>query len=363
MTLCRTVHALGGAAQLDQLQRQPLGWLEGGIIQVYPGHEHYWNTCRHDRPDIHSPVGRAQYMLTDYVYIAHRCPDNWQLLCRYANTVQDRSQLLDLRHLAEYLKNRALGLNYGFDDVLIGIQAEQEIVLRSAPAYAVGRGHDIAPAARFLEKSELNGFHLSQGIRNLILSYAYFFGSSAAIERFADNAAANLFSDQNIAAACADIEDANLEWTGLERMEGIELYAEERPACQFDFKNSANPGKAYPRFVMYQDSMPEGAVMLQNGTVLFHCPDNWDRWQSALQKIDGTYTAPRYFDQADMDRFITAERVEMVRDLAVEDRTALARLHDAGPGKQSVREKLRDAVREVGQRSSQKGSARDGEAR
>lgn len=332
---------------------------------MYPGHEHYWNAYKHSRPDIHSPVGRAQYMLTDYVYIAHRCPDKWKLLCRYANTVQDRSQLLDLRHLAEYLKNRALGLKYGIDDTTVAIQAEEEIVLRSVPAYAEGRGHDIAPAASFLAKSEQRGHHLSQEIRNLILSYAYFFGSSAAMERFADSVAADHFSGQDIAAACASIEDVNLEWAGLDGMEGIELYAEERPAFQFNFKDDTKPWKGYPRFAMYLDSMPEEAVLLQNGTVLLRCPDDWDRWQSALQKIDGTFTTPRYFIEAGQNRFITAERVEMAQDLAVsmEDNTTLTRPRNAEAAKPSLRGKLRDAVQEVGQRPPPEGKAKGGEVR
>lgn len=208
------------------------------MIEIYPGHEHCWNIYTHGRPDIRSPIGRAQYMLTKYCYIANRSPDKWRLLCRYANTVQKESELLDLRHLAQFLENRALGLTYGVSDATAAIQAEQVIVMRSAPEYARDRGHDISPAASFLVRSEPEDHHLSQGVRNLILTYAYFFGSPAAMERFADSVKTGRISGRDIAAACASIEDANLEWAGLDKMEGVELYVEERPAFQFDFKDS-----------------------------------------------------------------------------------------------------------------------------
>ena len=335
------------------------------MIEIYPGHEHCWNIYTHGRPDICSPIGRAQYMLTKYCYIANRSPDKWRLLCRYANTVQKESELLDLRHLAQFLENRALGLTYGVSDATAAIQAEQVIVMRSAPEYARDCGHDISPATSFLIRSEPEDHHLSQGVRNLILTYAYFFGSPAAMERFTDSVKTGRISGRDIAAACASIEDANLEWAGLDKMEGVELYVEERPAFQFDFKDSMNPWKTYPRFAMYQDSMPEKAVLLQNGTVLLPCSDDWDRWQSDLRRIDGTFTSPRYFMEAGQNCFLAEERVEITQDLAIsmEDNATLTHPCDSKTEKRSVRERLRAAVWEVSQCPPSKEPPKGGEAR
>ncbi len=339
---------------------------------MYPSYSDYWDIRQNKSVRIASPVGQAQFILTDYTHMIEPRPNEWLLLCRFADTIGiehgDR-ELRELRHLAEHLKSRCFEGLYGYVDPMVAIEIEKEIVLHTAPGYSEGLGHDITPAVRLLKGYEQNGPVFTQAERNLILTHAYFMGGVRDTEQIAGRMAAHDFSSRDIAAACAGIEAVNLEWSGLERMEGIEVGTEKCPTFQFSFANCEDPMKGYPRFTFYPTLFPHGGEVLQSGVVIRPCPDAPGRWQSDLWKIDQTYTAPRYYMEAGSGHFELAEYVDIDNPHDLEMSVCKGCIIPRQPEgmsivpQKSIRKKLRDAAREIGQRSSQKGSARDGEAR
>lgn len=187
---------------------------------MYPTHDRYWDIRQDKSVHITSPVGQAQFMLSDYLYMADKRPKEWMLLCRFADTISvenGQPELRELRQLAEHLKKSAVELMYGYVDPAVAIEVEKEIILRTAPYYAEGMGHDITPAVRMLKKYEQKAPAFTQAERNLILRYAYFVGEAPGTEQLASTVAAHNLSDREIAAVCARIETVDLEWSGLDR--------------------------------------------------------------------------------------------------------------------------------------------------
>ena len=227
-------------------------------------------------------------MLTDYTHMIEPRPNEWLLLCRFADTIgieHGSRELRELRQLAEYLDKSCFeGLN-GYVNPVVATEIEKEIILRSTPYYAHGLGHDIAPAVRLLKDYEQNGPVFTQAERNLILTHAYFMGSIRDTEQIAGRMAAHDFSNRDIASACIAIEVVNLEWSGLGQMEGLEMGAAKCPTLQFSFENCEDPMKVYPRFAFYPTLFPHGGELLQNGVVIRPCPDAPGRWQSDLWNV------------------------------------------------------------------------------
>lgn len=339
---------------------------------MYPSHSGYWD-IRKDRPvHIGSPVGQAQFMLTDYTRMIEPRPNEWLLLCRFADTIgieHGSRELRELRQLAEYLDRSCFEGLYGYVNPMAAIEIEKEIVLRTAPGYSEGLGHDISSAARLLKDYEQNGPVFSQSERNLILTHAYFMGGVRDTEQIAGRIAAHDFSSRDIASTCAGIEAVDLEWSGLERLEGIEVCAEKSPTFQFSTQNCEDPMKTYPRFTFYPTLFPHGGEVLQTGVVIRPCPNDPGRWQSDLWKIDQTYTAPRYYTEAGGGRFETAEYVDIdnPRDLeASVSKGCIVPRQPEGmsivPAK-SIRRQLREAARETGQRPPSEERPKGGGAR
>ncbi len=339
---------------------------------MYPSHSSYWDIRQNRSVRIASPVGQAQFMLTDYTRMIEPRPNEWLLLCRFADTIGiehgDR-ELQELRHLAEHLKSRCFEGLYGYVDPMVAIETEKEIVLRTAPGYSEGLGHDITPAVRLLKDYEQNGPVFTQAERNLILTHAYFMGGVRDTEQIAGRMAAHDFSSRDIAAACAGIEAVNLEWSGLERMEGIEVGTEKCPTFQFSFANCEDPMKGHPRFTFYPTLFPHGGEILQSGVVIRPCSDAPGRWQSDLWKIDQTYTAPRYYMEAGCGRFELAEYVDIDNPRDLEASVCKGCIIPRQPEgmsivpQKSIRKKLRDAAREIGQHPPPEGKSKGDEAR
>lgn len=258
---------------------------------MYPAHDRYWDIRQNKSVRIASPVGQAQFMLTDYRTMADAHPKEWMLLCRFADTISiadGQRELRQLRRLAEYLKRSAANPRRSGIDPEAAIEVEKEIILRTAPYYAEGLGHDITPIERRLKDYERKGPVFTQAERNLIFRYAYFVGDTPGTEQLAGKLAAHNISNRDIVAVCASIETVDLEWSGLVQMEGIEVIAAEGPTFRFSFENCEDPMKIYPRFAFYLGAVQEDAVLLQNGVILQTCPDDMDRWQSGLLNIDQT---------------------------------------------------------------------------
>ena len=329
---------------------------------MYSAHDCYWDIRQDKSVHITSPVGQAQFMLTDYLYMVDKRPKEWMLLCRFADTIGIESgqpELRELRRLAEYLKRSAVELMRGNVDPVVAVEVEKEIVLRKAPYYADGMGHDITPATKMLKDYEQEAPVFTQAERNLILRYAYFVGDAPGTELLASRIAAHNISDRDIAAVCASIETVDLEWSGLEQMEGIKVVAAKGPTFRFSFENCEDPMKIYPRFALYPVVVPEDAVLLQSGVILQSCPDDMDCWQSSLLNIDQTYTVPRYYIQTGHNCYEMAGRIEEAYDLE-----ALLSSENMPPSeKTSVRERLRTAIQEASRQVSGHGHDRGGEAR
>lgn len=188
---------------------------------MYPAHDRYWDIRQGKSVHITSPVGQAQFMLTNYLYMADKRPKEWMLLCRFADTISIESgqpELRELRRLAEHLKRNAVELMHGNVNPVVAVEVEKEIVLRKAPYYAEGMGHDITPAAKMLKNYEQEAPVFTQAERNLILRYAYFVGDAPGTEQLTSRIAAHNISSRDIAAVCASIETVNLEWSGLDQM-------------------------------------------------------------------------------------------------------------------------------------------------
>jgi len=317
-------------------------------------------------------VGQAQFMLTGYTHMIEPRPNEWLLLCRFADTIgieHGSRELRELRQLAEYLDKSCFeGLN-GYVNPVVATEIEKEIILRSAPYYAHGLGHDITPAARLLKDYEQNGPVFTQAERNLILTYAYFMGSIRDTEQIAGRMAAHDFSSRDIAAACIAIEAVNLEWSGLGQMEGLEMGAAKCPTLQFSFENCEDPMKVYPRFAFYPTLFPHGGELLQNGVVIRPCPDAPGRWQSDLWKIDQTYTAPRYYTEIGCGVFHLAEYVDIDNPQDLEASVNKGCIIPRQPEnlsvahRKSVRGQLREAAREVSQRPPSEERPKGGGAR
>lgn len=321
----------------------------------------FWVFRQGKKVHIESPVGQAQFMLTGYLSMARKCPREWMLLCRFADTIgidSGRLELRELRRLAEHLKRNAVELRRGNVDPVVAIEVEKELVLRTAPDYAEGMGHDITPAARMLKDYEQKAPVFTQAERNLVLRYAYFFGDPPGTEQLARAFAAHNISDRDIAAVCADIETIDLEWSGLEKIEGIEVFAADVPTFRFSSENCEDPMKVYPRFAFYP-GVPNGALLLHSGAILKACPEYKNRRQSDLLNIDQTYGTPRYYIHTGYGRYEIAERIEITQDLAkVPDSKNML-----PPEKTSVRERLRNAIEEVNRQASGHSHNRGGKAR
>ena len=85
-------------------------------------------------------------MLTDYTHMIEPRPNEWLLLCRFADTIgteHGKRELGELRHLAEYLRRRCFESFHGYVDPISAIEIEREIILRTTPYYTHGLGHDI----------------------------------------------------------------------------------------------------------------------------------------------------------------------------------------------------------------------------
>lgn len=330
---------------------------------MYPAHDRYWDIRQDKSVRIASPVGQAQFMLTGYLYMAESRPKEWMLLRRFADTIgleSGQRKLRELRRLAEHLKRNDVELRRGNDDPMVAIEVEKEIVLRSAPYYADGMAHDITPAVRMLKDYEQNGPVFLQAERNLVLRYAHFIGDTPGTEQLAGKIAAHKLSARDIAAVCDSIDTVDLAWSGLERLEGIEVVAEEWPTSRFSFEICEDPMKFYLRFSFYPDNLPKDAVLLQSGVILQDCPDDVDRWQSSLLKIDQTYATPRYYIQTDRNCFEMAEKVDAHDLEASLGKADMPLLPQAKP---SVLGQLREAAQEISQRPPPGSRSKGGEAR
>lgn len=286
---------------------------------MYAAYDSYWDIRHNRKVHIASPVGQALFMLTGYLHMMDTSPKEWMLLRRFADTIEicdGDSELRELRRLAEYLKKSGFELKHGDANPAVAIAVEKEIVLRSSPYYAEGLAHDITPAARILKDYENRDPVFTQAERNLLLRYVHFTGNISETERIAARIAAHDFPKQEIVAVCAAIEAADFEWSGLQSLEGIEVRAAEEPSSRFSLEGCEDPMRIYPPFALYPQTVPYGAVLLQNGIFLTACPEDRGLWQSALMTIDHIYVQPRYYIQTGLSCYEMSDIVEQEEALS-----------------------------------------------
>lgn len=266
-------------------------------------HRSYYNLDSGRIVPIRSIVGQAQFFLSIAVeWIT--APNEQLLLCRFANTIHrysDEREVRQLRQLAQHLDKHRFEGRHGYVNPVVGREVEREIILRQAMDCAAG--YDLTPAMRLLAEYERDGPVFSQPERNLLLRSAFCFGTLSRTREFADAFREKECSSHRLAEICRELEQVELNWAGLKDMDGLQ-YAETRaPGFRMSLKNCTDPMAHYPPFAYYPPlELPEGSVVLQNGVVLLPDQEGW--WQSGIQKVDQTFTAPHFY-KADGDQTFT----------------------------------------------------------
>lgn len=276
-------------------------------MSYFPPQSYYDITQMRSVP-IRSIVGQVQFYLKPFLS-AMNAPGEELLLARYANTISMEHGQLELDHLAQltqHLVRRGYEKCHGYVDPLVAREVEREIVLRQMPEdYA--NGYDVKPATRLLAEYERNGPVFTQPERNLLFRFQYCTG-----DRYEMGSIARAFCDrscteQDIINICQQLERTELEWCGLDSMEGLRFLPTKAPGTPLDLRDSEDPMKQYPPFTLYSpQSLPPGSIVLQNGTLLKRTETGF--WHSDHHQIDGTYTAPHFFKRAGKDGFGIADK-------------------------------------------------------
>lgn len=257
----------------------------------------FWDWRQDRSVSIESTEGQAHFFLSYTRSAFRKRPEEWLLLCRYAGTISMGDGLYELRQLdrlARYFNNRYFEGTNGCAYPPAAREVEKEIIARTAPDFA--EGYDMTPAMRLLAQYENSKAVFTQPERNLLLTHMFSIGDIGRVEEIADLMTAKASSRQRVIEACSEIEAAQLNWIGLEMMDGLEALAAKRPGSGMDLRDCERPEKQYPPFAYYpRGNLPQEAQVLQNGTLLFPCPaeDGW--WRSGLRKVDQTFTVPRHY--------------------------------------------------------------------
>jgi len=224
-------------------------------------------------------------------------PEEYLLLCRYANTIDiscGQPELRQLERLRKHLDSRRFEEKHGRADPLVAREVEREIIQRLSPDYAAG--HDLTPAMRLLAGHERSGPIFTQPERNLLLRAAFDTGDNAWVERIAWAFQEKACSRRKLIDICRRLEQAELCWLGLESMDGLCCPPTYPPGFRMDMRGCEDPMKHYPPFASYPSlRLPSGSVILLNGTLLRPAQDGW--WRSGIRKVDQTFTAPHFYKE------------------------------------------------------------------
>ena len=255
----------------------------------------YYDISRDQTVPIRSPVGQARFFLSaarDRI----RAPNEWLLLCRYANTIDiscGGHELRQLKRLAQHLERCDFEKRCGHVDPVVARMVEREIVLRQEEGFAAG--YDLSPAMELLEEYEQKAPVFSQPERNLILRDAFFFRDQIRTAKIADAFCEKQLSPYGIERLCRELEEAERERAGVETMEGLQYLQAEAPGVRgMNLKDCEDPQAHYPPFTYYPPcDQPADSIVLSNGVILL--PDQKDWFCSALQKVDQTFTALHFY--------------------------------------------------------------------
>lgn len=269
----------------------------------------FWDLHQGRSVFIESTEGQAHFFLS-YTHREFRSrPQEWMLLCRYAGTISISDGLHELRQLdrlAQYYNKRYFEGRNGYAYPPAAREVEKEIISRTAPDFAVG--YDMTPAMRLLAQYEDAKAAFTQPERNLLLTHLFSVGDIRRVEEIAGLMAAKAFSRSLVVEACSEIESAQLSWIERRSMDGLEALATRRPGSGMDLHDCESPGKHYAPFAFFpKGNLPQGAEVLQNGTLLFPCPAEAGWFRSGLRKVDQTFTVPRHYKSAGQGRFEIAE--------------------------------------------------------
>lgn len=257
-------------------------------------HQHVFSFKYGRKVPIASAAGQAQYIL-GHVKSGVSSPNEWLLLCRFANTIHPFSEeyeLRQLRQLARHLDHQDYEKKHGFVDPLVAREVEKEIVLRGMMDCA--KGYDIMPAMRLLAECERNGPVFSQPERNLLLRVAYSIGDPSWTAEIAEDFTEKRCSRRKLVDICRTLEQTELSWLGMDTLDGLQYKRTFEPGFSMSLQNCEDPRTHYLPFAFFpQLHLPECSHVLLNGTLLFPTQAGW--WRSGIRRVDQTFTAPHNY--------------------------------------------------------------------
>lgn len=270
-------------------------------------HRSYYDMHRQRVVPIRSAVGQAQFFMS-FAAGWITAPNEWLLLCRFANTIDascGERELQQLRRLTRHLEQRGFERKHGYADPVVAREVEREIIQRQAMDCSVG--YDLTSAMHLLADHERDGPAFSQPERNLLLRDAFCFGDQGRTREFADAFREKRCSSHRLADICRELEQAELSWAGLEGMDGLQYLPARAPGFRMDLKNCEDPMVHYPPFAYYPTlELPEGSVVLLNGILLLPDQEGW--WCSSIQKVDQTFAAPHFYKAEGQQTFTIADQ-------------------------------------------------------
>ncbi len=235
-------------------------------------------------------------------------PEEGLLLARYGETIDIGHGDLELDQLAQltdYLVNRKFEKKHGYVDPIVAREVEREIVLRKIPE-DVARGYDIRPVTVLLGEYERCGPVFTQPERNLLYRFHFYLGDRFKTESLAESFYEKRCTEQDIIGICRRLEAVELEWNGMNSIEGVCFYRTAFPGGPLDLEDCENPSKVYPPFALFpKNIMPNERLLLSNGTLVKRMEKDW--WHSDYRQLGGTYTAPHFFLSNEKDEFVVAD--------------------------------------------------------
>lgn len=270
-------------------------------------HRSYYDISRDRTVPIRSAVGQAQFFLSAArQWIS--APDEWLLLCRFANTIDvsyGEYELRQLRRLTRHLDQRNFENRHGYADPVVAREVEREIVLRQGKDFP--GGYDLTPAINLLADYEGKAPVFGQPERNLILREAFFLGNQDRTAKTAEAFREKRLSPHGIEKLCRELEEVEREWAGVDIADGLQYRQTKSPGFNLSLKDCEDPQTHYPPFACYPScDLPMDSIVLPDGAILVPDQDHW--FYSSLQKVDRTFTTLHFYKSVGCGVFEIADQ-------------------------------------------------------
>ena len=142
---------------------------------MYPSHSSYWDIRQNRSVRIASPVGQAQFMLTDYTRMIEPRPNEWLLLCRFADTIgieHGERELRELRHLTDE-RFAKLSATYEVEQAELKQSVESlSAIVEASEAQAVNIKSFLKIVKKYTEPTELTPQLLHEFVDKIVVHEA-----------------------------------------------------------------------------------------------------------------------------------------------------------------------------------------------